>query len=119
MWFRQMPMADGAKGLLLVMMEIDPEHEDDFNHWYDTEHVPERLGIPGFVSARRFRAVEGEPKYLALYELESPAVLESEEYRHWTSEGQTDWTEFVLSRLTRFVRNVYVEWLPESEGDPT
>ena len=100
-----------APGLLLVMMDIDPEHEEDFNRWYDEQHVPERLAIPGFVRARRYRAVEGAPKYLALYEVESPAVLESEEYRYWIGEGQTEWTDRVLSRVSGFVRNVYVQIL--------
>tara|TARA_A100001037_G_scaffold103945_2_gene94502 strand:+ start:391 stop:741 length:351 start_codon:yes stop_codon:yes gene_type:complete len=100
-----------APGLLLVMMEIKPEREEEFNRWYNEEHVPERLAIPGFKQARRFKAVEGEPKYLALYEIENVEVLESPEYKFWTGEGQTPWTSSVLGDLTAFVRNVYVEIL--------
>ena len=107
-------MTDTGKALLLVMMEIDPEHEEDFNRWYDEEHVPERLGIPGFVRARRFRAIEGSPRYLALYELEGPEVLATETYQYWTGEGQTEWTAKILSQLTGLVRNVYVEILDRS-----
>ena len=33
--------------ILVVMMEVDPAHEDEFNRWYDDEHLPERLEIPG------------------------------------------------------------------------
>ena len=33
--------------ILVVMMEVDPRHEDDFNRWYNEEHLRERLGIPG------------------------------------------------------------------------
>ena len=106
-------MSETGRGLLLVMMDIDPAHEEEFNRWYWEEHVPERLGIPGFVSARRFKAVEGQPRYLALYELESPAVLDSEVYRHFLEgEGETEWTRRMLGRVTGFVRNVYVELLP-------
>ena len=43
-------MADQGKGLLLVMMDIDPEYEGEFNRWYNEEHVPERLSVPGFLS---------------------------------------------------------------------
>ena len=107
-------MSEKGKALLLVMMEIDPEYEDDFNRWYNEEHLPERLSVPGFVSARRFRAVEGSPRYLALYELESPEVLHSEAYLHFLQgEGKTEWTQRVLSRVKNFVRNVYVEMLDE------
>ncbi len=102
-------MTTRGNGLLLVMMDIDPEHEEDFNRWYAQEHVPERLAIPGFISARRFRAVEGAPKYLALYEIESPAVLDSDSYRYWYGEGRTEWTKRILARVSNFVRNVYVE----------
>ena len=70
-------MTERGSGLLLVMMDIDPEHEEDFNRWYDEEHVPERMAIPGFLTGRRYRAVEGGPKYLAIYEIKSPEVLDS------------------------------------------
>ena len=105
-------VAEQARGLLLVMRDIDPEHEDDFNRWYNEEHVPERLAISGFVRARRFRALSGEPRFLALYELDSPDVLQSEEYLHFLEGcGETQWTRQVLGRVKNFVRNVYVEIL--------
>ncbi len=62
-----------AKGLLLVLIDIDPEYEEEFNRWYTEEHFPpERVRCPGFLTARRFVSVEGEPKYLALYDLDDP-----------------------------------------------
>ena len=33
--------------VLVVMMDVDPAHEDEFNRWYNDEHLPERLEIPG------------------------------------------------------------------------
>lgn len=108
-------MSERPRGLLLVMMDVDPEHEEDFNRWYDEEHVAERLSVPGFVSARRFRAVEGAPKYLALYELEGPEVLDTDAYRYWHAEGQTEWTKRILDKVSGFVRNVYVEMEPARE----
>jgi hypothetical protein len=101
-------MSTKAKGLLLVMMDIDPEHEEEFNRWYNEEHVPERLSIPGFLTGRRFQAVEGSPKYLALYELESPEVLQSDAYKHFLTKGRTEWTKRI-SQHFKMVRNVYVE----------
>src|SRR5690349_2005809 len=69
--------------ILVVMMEVAPEHEAEFNRWYNDEHLPERLEIPGYVSARRFKLEEGEApdgaaptqwrqgvlKYLCIWEL--------------------------------------------------
>jgi hypothetical protein len=64
-----------SRGLLLTMTEPPPAMEEEFNAWYDTEHLQERLAITGFRSARRWLAdVAGEGKYLATYELDSPQV---------------------------------------------
>jgi hypothetical protein len=67
---------------LLVAMMNPPADEDAFNAWYDEEHVPLRLGTPGFLSGRRYKAASSEPgpRYLALYDLESMAVLASDAY---------------------------------------
>ena len=92
-----------------MMMDIDPEHEEDFNRWYDEEHVPERKAIPGFLTARRYKSVEGGPKYLAIYEMDNPEVLDSEAYRYVSEEGRSEWTERVVGRAKNYVRNVYVE----------
>ncbi len=69
--------------ILVVMMDVDPEHEDEFNEWYNDEHLPERLEIPGYVSARRFKLEEGEGvlKYLCIWELEDASPLQSEQYK--------------------------------------
>ena len=34
-----------AAGELLIWTNIDPAHEDDFNRWYDREHMTERAAI--------------------------------------------------------------------------
>jgi hypothetical protein len=99
-----------ARGLLLVMMEIDPDYEAEFNRWFDEEHLPERLSCPGFESGRRYRAVEGESRYLALYELESPAVLESAAYRAMAPPSA--WTQRVQPAWLRVVREVYEDITP-------
>ena len=69
--------------IMVVMMEVDPEHEEEFNRWYNEEHLPERLEIPGYISARRFKLEEGSGvlKYLCIWELEDGSSLQSEEYR--------------------------------------
>jgi len=66
--------------ILVVMMEVDPEHEEEFNRWYNEEHLAERLEIPGYISARRFKLEEGEGvlKYLCIWELEDASPLQSE-----------------------------------------
>jgi hypothetical protein len=74
--------ADVARGMLCIWTDIEPEHELDFNRWYDREHMQERVSIPGFQSARRFAAIGACPRpYLALYYTDNIGVFQSEPYR--------------------------------------
>jgi hypothetical protein len=59
---------------------VAPGGDAEFNHWHTREHVPERVGVPGFLRGRRYAAVRGEPAYFTLYETESPATLASPAY---------------------------------------
>ncbi len=108
------------KGLLLVMLDIDPSiDEDDFHQWYFEEHVAERMACPGFLSARRFEAVEGGPRFLAIYGLDGPEALQTPEYlelAHSPEIGDnveqprgTERTKRILGGFRGVVRNVYVE----------
>ena len=96
------------QGLLLMMTDIDPANEEDLNRWYEEEHLAERMAIPGFINARRFTALEGGPKYLALYDLESPEVLQSAPYRHIVGAGKSEWTKRMEGQFRNFRRNVYI-----------
>jgi len=95
------------QGLLLVMTDIAAADEADFNRWYEEEHLDERMRIPGFLNARRFTAIEGGPKYLALYDLESPEVLQSAPYRDVVGAGTSAWTKRMQTKFINFRRNVY------------
>ena len=112
-----MDTPSSGRGLLLVMIDVDPSDEPELNRWYEDEHIAERLSIPGFLTARRFVALEGQPKYLALYELESPEVLSSEAYRRAIGEAETALTRRMRTLFKAFIRNVYVE-IPTSGAHP-
>ena len=77
------PIQHIGNTILVVMMEVDQGHEEEFHRWYNDEHLPERLEIPGYVSARRFKLQEGEGvlEYLCIWELEDASPLESELYK--------------------------------------
>ena len=106
------------RGLLLTMTEPPPAMEEEFNAWYDEEHLPERLSIPGFRSARRWVAdlPPGEGKYLATYELDSAAVLTSPEYLKFF-ESPTPWSRRCLGKTVLFKRWV-CEQLAPGDADP-
>ena len=71
-------------GLLTVWADVPADKEDDFNRWYNEEHLAELLAIPGVLNAARYEAVKSGPKHLACYELESPAVVESDAFKNRT-----------------------------------
>lgn len=106
------------RGLLLTMTEPPPGMEDEFNAWYDTEHLPERLGIPGFRSARRWEAdlAPGQGRYLATYEVDSLDVLKSAPYLA-RFENPTPWSRRCLGRAVVFKRWA-CEQLQPGEADP-
>jgi hypothetical protein len=71
-------MAD-PQALLYVHMD-PPADEAAFHAWYE-KHAPARLTMPGISSARRYENVERDgPRYMALYDLESPETLRTPEY---------------------------------------
>jgi hypothetical protein len=106
-------MSKKGTGLLMVWCDVPADKEPDFNRWYNEEHIDERLSVPGFLSAARYEAVKGGPKHLAVYELESPAVLQSAAYKK-VSENPTAWTRRSGPNAiaTTFVRNVYSQIHP-------
>jgi len=83
-------MAGKAKYILTVSMDVQADKEAIFNEVYDTEHIPMMREVKGVVSAHRYKmeplkmsiggevksiVMEGEPTYMAVYELEYPEVL--------------------------------------------
>ncbi len=108
------------RGLLLTMTEPPPDMDEEFNAWYDTEHLPERLAIPGFRSARRWVAdvPPGAGRYLATYELDAPGVLASREYLA-RFEAATPWTRRCLGKCVVFRRWACEQSAPgEAEPHP-
>ena len=56
--------------LNVVTVDIEDAHAGEFNRWYNEVHVPEILGCPGWMANRRYECVDGEPRFLAIYDLE-------------------------------------------------
>jgi hypothetical protein len=89
-----------AQYVFIVTMDVAPEKEVLFNEIYDREHVPCLLKVPGVHSATRLRTElaavniggetkqlngEGAPRYMAIYEIDSPDVLVS---AAWAEAGE-------------------------------
>ena len=95
-----------TKGLLFAAFDFTGAHEDEFHDWYDNEHVPERLRVPGFINAERWIGEENPKLHVATYDLDNVGVLETPSYRAVGGDNQSVWTKRVTGmsqRLMRFV----------------
>ena len=112
------PQRDPIKGNAILLSEMTPPEgkEDAFNDWYDNHHSPSHVqGVPGFVSAMRYRSPVG-PHYLAVYELSGPEALDQEEYkkRKLTPDNPT---YEMLQSVFGFTRYIAVEAFHKDRGD--
>ena len=60
-----------AKGQLIVALDFSSIAEDEFHDWFDTEHMPERERVPGFLSCRRWISVQNPKEAVHLFDLDS------------------------------------------------
>jgi hypothetical protein len=73
-----MPLLGAAA--MLLSFDVAPEAIEEHDHWHTHEHFPERLAIPGFLRGTRWIALQGQPRYLVLYEVAQLATLTSDAY---------------------------------------
>ena len=84
-----------AKGLLFASFDFSAAHEDEFHDWYDLEHVPERLRVPGFINAERWIGDDNPKIAVATYDLDNPAVLTAPAYQAVGGDNGSVWTKRV------------------------
>jgi hypothetical protein len=87
--------------LMLAIMEPPPGLEEEFSDWYDTEHLPQRRALPGFLNAARWICIEGFPRSLAAYDLTSLRALEDPAYVAVSGSKSTPWSRRLLTRTAR------------------
>ena len=92
-------------GILAIWHDVDAIIGDDYERWYFREHLPERVGVPGFVAGRRYEAVEGAPKFLTYYEGKSPDTFVSKPYLDRLNDP-TPWTTSVLRHFRNTNRTI-------------
>jgi hypothetical protein len=91
----------GAGALLLIAMNVAPEHERDFNEWYNTEHLPALAAVPGVLAARRYRGAGATQRYAAIYHFANSDVPVS---AAWKTAANTPWTERIRPHFHDYLR---------------
>src|SRR5579871_728894 len=96
-------MSPGA--LLLVTAVLDPNiPQDRYDLWFEEEHLPAHLRVPGISTALRYTSTDGRT-VLGYYDLDSPDVLKSKEYA--ALNGQASDNERELLKHIKANRRVY------------
>jgi hypothetical protein len=81
----------------------DVTDERDWTEWHDREHIPERLGVPGFLRLRRYVGTAGGPRFFYFYETDSLAVLQSPAYLERLG-NPTAWTKRCMQYVVNNTR---------------
>ena len=89
--------------VLAVWNDVDPAHEAEYHRWYWEQHLPERLSIPGFLSAYRYQALDASPKFFTWYFVHNVQVLGSLRYLERLGDP-TDWTQRVMPWFRNMTR---------------
>ena len=106
------------KGTLIAAMNIGRAAEDEFQGWYDTEHLPERQRVPGFLACERWIGADDRRISLATYDLESVTVLQSPGYLAIGGENLSPWSKRVTSQVDRLMRFEGDQILPGEQLPP-
>ncbi len=98
-------MALYGTGMLMTFTQPDAAGEEDFNEWYNREHIDERVWMPGFHRARRYVDCTGDARirYFATYETDTVEDLADPEYMKLLAD-QSDWSKRVMKTFTAFDR---------------
>ena len=104
------------KGQLIAAMDFSNVSEEEFNDWYDLEHIPERQRVPGFLACQRWIGADNAKHSVAIYDLDTLSVLRSPPYLAIGGENLSPWSKRVTAKCQRLLRFEGDQILP---GDKT
>ena len=94
-----------GKAAVAMWWDVAPEMQAEWEHWHTHEHMPERLGIPGFLRGTRWIALSGEPSYFVLYEATDLAAVTSGAYLERLNHP-TPWSLQMMPHHRNMVRSL-------------
>lgn len=104
--------------IYFVQLDIPESLDAELNRIYDTEHVPMLSKVPGVRRVTRYRREQSNDtrmqKYLAIYEIDSPAIVDSREWAEASAWG--DWATRIRPHTTSRHHSVFREILRAGKG---
>ncbi len=107
------PSYEAAKVLNVVGLQPHSGYEEEYNDWYEMEHLPALIQVPGVLRVRRFKGVEGPLQYLTLWEHADASVRESEAF---VKAAETPWTQRMRRNCDRPITAMYRPMVPVTAG---
>jgi hypothetical protein len=105
------PAPEKAGALLLVGLEPEPAYEEEYNAWYDEEHIPYIIEVPGVLRVRRFRAVDGGLGYLTVWDFANSEVRHTPAF---AKAAETPWTRRMRAHCKRTITTIYRPLVPNA-----
>ncbi len=110
-------MAAAGTAFLALWNDVEPARTAEYDAWHTFEHVPERVGIAGFLVGRRYVAAErATDRYFTRYDLDDIAALDSAGYADVVAHP-TPWSRTMRPSLSNFVRLPCVRRLHAGRGN--
>lgn len=107
-----------AKAGLFAVMDFSAVPEDEFNDWYDTEHLPERQRVAGFITCERWIGADNPKISVGSYDLDSTGVLSGPAYKAISGENASPWSKRVAGKCKRMMRAYGDQVIPGGQLTP-
>jgi hypothetical protein len=98
-------MSLAGLGIVAIWHDLEAAAKEDFYDWHNREHMPERVGIPGFRRGRRYVVIGAGPEYFYLYEADSVETLAGQDYLARLNHP-TPWTQRVVPSFHNVARSI-------------
>jgi len=105
-----------GRGVVAIWHGLRDDGRAGFYEWHNSEHMPERAAIHGFLRGRRYQDRQDPPALLTLYETLDTNVLTSREYLDRLN-APTPWTVASVRAFTGLSRALAEVRMSHSTGD--
>ena len=94
-----------GKGAMTMWHDVKPGMDADHDDWHSHEHIPERIGIPGFRRGRRCRSIDGSHGWFLMYEVDDLSVLSSAAYLERLN-NPSAWSQKIIPSIINMNRTL-------------